>query len=284
MARSTYQTIRDSASIDSCPDNWGPYNAIMPSLEHEQNPAPAPALNELVIKVVHDNYPCADSLKTAWGFAALIVGPSKTILFDTGSDGTLLLENMVKLQIEPGGIDSVILSHIHSDHTGGLTGFLEANARIDVYLPRSFPTRVKHIIREYGATVVEVAAPQEICPNVYTTGILGRLVQEQALIVRTQRGLIVLTGCAHPGIVRTVEEVRSLHPENILLVMGGFHLEWATAGKVERIIAAFKEHGVRCVAPTHCSGERARHLFQQQYGQGYIEAGVGKTISLTDLQ
>ena len=66
--------------------------------------------------------------------------------------------------------------------------------------------------------------------------------------------------------------------------MGGFHLEWATAGKVERIIAAFKSHGVRYVAPTHCSGERARHLFQQHYGQGCISAGVGRTISLADLR
>ncbi len=256
----------------------------MPSLEQEQNLASAPALNELTIKVVHDNYPCADSLKTAWGFSALITGPSKIILFDTGSDGDLLLENMVKLQIEPAGISTVVLSHSHGDHTGGLTGLLKANARVDVYLPRSFPARVKDIVRGYGATVVEVTASQEICPNVYTTGVLGRLVKEQALIIRTQRGLVILTGCAHPGIVRIVEEVTSLHRENILVVMGGFHLEWATAGSVERVIAAFKKHGIQYVAPTHCSGERARHLFQQQYGQRYIEAGVGKTISLAELQ
>jgi len=243
-----------------------------------------PALNELTIRVVHDNYPCADSLKTAWGFSALVTGPERTILFDTGSDGTLLLENMARLQVEPAGIGIVVLSHIHGDHTGGLTGFLRANARVAVYLPRSFPAKVKDVVRGYGATVVEVTAPQEICPNVYTTGILGRVVKEQVLIVRTQRGLIVLAGCAHPGVVRLVEEVKSLHPENILLVMGGFHLEWSTAGRVERIIAAFKSHGVRYVASTHCSGERARQMFQQRYGEGYIEAGVGKMISLADLR
>jgi len=270
--------------IDSCLADVCPYNAGMPSLEQEQNPAPVPALNELTIKIVHDNYPYADSMKTAWGFSALVAGPEKTILFDTGSDATLLLENMAKLQIDPVAIDIVILSHIHGDHTGGLTGLLKANTRVEVYLPRSFPAKIKDIVRGYGATLVEAVAPQEICPNVYTTGVLGRLVKEQALIVRTQRGLIVLTGCAHPGVVRIAEEVKSLHPENILLVMGGFHLEWATAGRVERIIAAFKEHGVRYVAPTHCSGEKARHLFQRQYGENCIDAGVGKTISLTDLR
>lgn len=256
----------------------------MQSKEPQQNPASLPALNDLAITVVHDNDPYADSLKPAWGFSALVTGAERTILFDTGSDGTLLLENMARLDIEPGGIDLVVLSHIHGDHTGGLTGFLKENARVEVYLPGSFAARVKDVVRGYGATVVDVTGPQEICPNVYTTGIMGRRVKEQALIVRTQRGLIVLTGCAHPGIVRMVENVKSLYPDNILFVIGGFHLEWATAGKVERIISAFKCHGVQYVAPTHCSGERARQLFQQRYGDGYISTGVGKTISLADLR
>jgi len=243
-----------------------------------------PALNALSIRIVHDNYPCADSLKTAWGFSAFVTGPERTILFDTGSDGTLLLENMAALRIDPAGIDTVVLSHIHADHTGGLTGFLKENSRAEVYLPGSFPARVKNVVRGYAATVVETTGPHRICPNVFTTGVMGRFVREQAMIVRTQRGLIVLTGCAHPGIVRIVERVRSLHREGILLVMGGFHLEWATAGRVERIIAAFKSRGVRYVAPTHCSGERARHLFRQHYGEGCLDAGAGKIISLTDLQ
>jgi 7,8-dihydropterin-6-yl-methyl-4-(beta-D-ribofuranosyl)aminobenzene 5'-phosphate synthase len=256
----------------------------MPSPEQEQNSAPLSALNELTIRIVHDNYPCADSLKAAWGFSALVTGPERTILFDTGSDGILLLENMAAMQIDPAGIDIVVLSHVHGDHTGGLTGFLKENGRAEVCLPKSFPARVKNVVRGYGATLVETAGPQEICPNVFTTGVMGRLVKEQAMIVRTRRGLVVLTGCAHPGIVRIVEKVTSLHEESILLVLGGFHLEWATAGRVQRSITAFKNHGIRYVAPTHCSGERARHLFQQHYGEGCIDAGAGRTISLTDLR
>lgn len=252
-------------------------------MAQEQNSTSVPTWDALTITVVHDNYPCVGSLKCAWGFSALVTGLRQTILFDTGSDGTLLLENMAALQIEPSRIDTVVLSHIHGDHTGGLAGFLGASARVEVYLPRRFPAGVKEVVRGYGATVIEVAGPQEIRPNVYTTGVMGRLVKEQALVVRTQRGLVVLTGCAHPGVARMVERVKSLHPENILLVMGGFHLEWATAGKVEEIIAVFKSHGVQYVAPTHCSGERAKQLFQQRYGAGYIEAGVGKTLSVGDL-
>ena len=255
----------------------------MSPVEQERHSAEVPALSELAITIVHDNNPCVDSLRTAWGFSAFVTGPERTILFDTGSDGALLLENMAKLQIDPGRVDLVILSHIHGDHTGGLTGFLKENSRVQVFLPRSLPARFKTAVQGHGAAVVEVKEPQEICANVYTTGVLGRRIKEQALIIRTQRGLVVLTGCAHPGIARIVKEVRRLHEGSILLVIGGFHLEWATKGKVESISAAFRSYGIRYVAPTHCSGDKARQLFQQSYGQGYVDAGVGRTITLLDL-
>jgi 7,8-dihydropterin-6-yl-methyl-4-(beta-D-ribofuranosyl)aminobenzene 5'-phosphate synthase len=238
---------------------------------------------DFAITVVHDNYSCSEGLRAAWGFSAFVAGFEKGILFDTGSDGTLLLENMAKLQIPPGDIDIVVLSHVHGDHTGGLTGLLKENARVTVYLPQSFPARFKEVVQGYGAAVVEVSEPREICPGVCTTGVLGRLVREQALVVRTERGLVVLTGCSHPGVVTILEKVRSLHEGDVLLVMGGFHLEWSTAGKVQRIVAAFKDHGVQYVTPTHCSGDKARQLFEQHYAERYIDAGVGKTISLADL-
>jgi 7,8-dihydropterin-6-yl-methyl-4-(beta-D-ribofuranosyl)aminobenzene 5'-phosphate synthase len=255
----------------------------MDPMEQEQNPA-APALDELTITIIHDNYPGIDGLKMAWGFSALVTGPARTILFDTGSDGTLLLENMAKLRIDPGRIDTVVLSHIHGDHTGGLMGFLQANPHARVYLPASFPARFKDVVRGHGAVVTEVSEPQEICPDVYTTGVLGRRIREQALVVRTARGLVVLTGCAHPGIVPMLEKATLLHGEPVLLLMGGFHLEWSMKRKLERIVAAFRTHRVRYIAPTHCSSDKARQLFQQHYGPQYTEAGVGKTIVLTDLK
>jgi 7,8-dihydropterin-6-yl-methyl-4-(beta-D-ribofuranosyl)aminobenzene 5'-phosphate synthase len=258
-------------------------NADMCPAEAEQNMPREPALDDLAVTVVHDNNAGIEGLKTAWGFSALVSGAEKTILFDTGCDGPLLLENMAKLQIDPGRIDIVVLSHVHKDHTGGLTGLLRVNPRVQVCLPASFPARFKEVVRGYRATIVETEGPWEICPNVYTTGVLGRRLKEQALTVRTQRGLVVLTGCAHPGIIRILNEIRNLHEENILLVVGGFHLEWVTQGKVEAIIAAFRSHGVRYVAPTHCSSDKARRLFRERYGSGWIEAGVGKTITPGEL-
>ncbi len=162
--------------------------------------------------------------------------------------------------------------------------FLKANPHVGVYLPASFPARFKDVVRGYGAVVTEVSGPQEICPGVYTTGVLGRRVKEQALVARTARGLVVLTGCAHPGIVPMLEKATLLHGEPVLLLMGGFHLEWSMKRKLEQIVAAFRTHGVRHIAPTHCSSDKARQLFQQHYGPQYAEVGVGRTIALADLK
>jgi len=251
-----------------------------------------PGVNDLTIKVVFDNNPYMEGLGTAWGFSALITGTEKTILFDTGGDGSLLLSNMNKLAIEPNGIDVVVLSHIHGDHTGGLNSFLEKNPSVSVYLPESFPNKFKANVQKYGAQVVEVNQPLDICENVYSTGQLGILIKEQSLIIRTKAGLIIITGCAHPGIVKILtaakDLMKSLDPardrDDILLVMGGFHLEWATKTKIEKIISAFKQYGVRFVAPCHCTGEKGRYLFEKHFGENYINIGAGKVITLSDLQ
>ena len=95
---------------------------------------------------------------------------------------------------------------------------------------------------------------------------------------------MVLTGCAHPGIERIVETVRASHDEDILLVMGGFHLEWAGRRRIERIVRTFHRLGVRYVAPTHCTGERATDLLRKQFGDRLLGVGVGKTIALADLK
>ncbi len=275
---------------------------------------------DMNITVVYDNNTHKEGLETAWGFSCVITGPEKTILFDTGGprpsegrggDSSLLLSNMEKLAIEPKSIDIVVLSHIHGDHTSGLDSFLKKHHDVIVYLPKSFPKKFKDKVISCGSKIVEVEqslnpAPRrgwvKICENVYSTGQLGRLIKEQSLIVRTEAGMIVITGCAHPGIVKIVNTAKDLMrapalpvsarpsldgwepKDDILLVIGGFHLEWATKGKIEKIISAFKQMGVRYVGPCHCSGDKARSLFEKHFGKNYINVGAGKVITTTDLQ
>jgi 7,8-dihydropterin-6-yl-methyl-4-(beta-D-ribofuranosyl)aminobenzene 5'-phosphate synthase len=95
---------------------------------------------------------------------------------------------------------------------------------------------------------------------------------------------MVITGCAHPGIVKIVKAAKDLLKDDILLVMGGFHLEWASRRKIERIISTFKQLHVRYAGPCHCSGNKARSLFEKHFGKNYINIGAGKVITLADLQ
>ena len=239
---------------------------------------------KISITVTYDNNAYAQGLETAWGFSAFITGTEKSILFDTGpSKANSLLDNMEKLSIEPDNVDMVVLSHIHPDHTGGLAGFLEKNPNVTVYLPKSFPKKFKDNVRDHGAGTIEVEESMEICENVYSTGLLGRLIQEQSLIIRTDKGLVIVIGCSHPGIVNIVNTAKDLIKDDIFLVMGGFHLEWATKGRIEKIISAFKQLGVRYVGLCHGSGHKARSLFEKHFGSNYINTGAGKVITLADL-
>ncbi|RLG70540.1 MAG: hypothetical protein DRO11_06110, partial [Methanobacteriota archaeon] len=147
------------------------------------------------ITIVYDNNPYDPRLRKGWGFSCLIKTNGKTILFDTGGDGSILLGNMEKLGIDPKKIDIIVLSHIHGDHTGGLETILALNKKTTVYTPKSFPEDIKNYIRS-RAKLVEVGKPAEIVRGVYTTGELGTSIVEQSPVVVTPSGLVAVTGCA----------------------------------------------------------------------------------------
>jgi len=139
-------------------------------------------------------------------------------------------------------------------------------------------------VQGYGVKTVEIEQSLKICEGVYSTGQVGRLIKEQALIVRTERGLVVITGCAHPGIVKIVNAAKDFLKDDIVLVMGGFHFEWSTKGRIKRVISTFKEAGVQYVGPCHCIGDKARSMFEEHFGENYINIGAGKVVSVADLQ
>jgi 7,8-dihydropterin-6-yl-methyl-4-(beta-D-ribofuranosyl)aminobenzene 5'-phosphate synthase len=234
----------------------------------------------LTITITYDNNPYDDRLKTAWGFSCLLRLPEKTILFDTGGDSSILLDNMEQLQIDPKEIDVVVLSHIHGDHVGGLGGILNQNSDVTVYLPASFPQGLKEDIKLYGAEVQEVDEPRELFDGVYTTGELNGGIREQSLIVKTDEGLVIITGCAHPGVVNIVQRAREIAVDRVYLLLGGFHLGGASASQIDSIIDSFEQLEVERVAPCHCSGDTARRLFRDHYGEGYVECGVGRRVTL----
>jgi len=236
---------------------------------------------EASVTVLFDNNRFDDCLKAKWGFSCLVKGWEKTILFDTGGDGAALLYNMSRLELEPAAIDAVFLSHIHADHTGGIGRFLEEKSDVEVYLPKSFPIAFKETLKSRGAHVIELSGTREILTGVYTTGELGGTLTEQSLILRTPKGIVVITGCAHPGIVNIVRRAKEITgEEKVYLVMGGFHLGGESASQIESILREFRCLSVQKVAPCHCTSDQARSIFRQEYGDNCIECGVGKRISL----
>jgi 7,8-dihydropterin-6-yl-methyl-4-(beta-D-ribofuranosyl)aminobenzene 5'-phosphate synthase len=236
-------------------------------------------IDDLRITVVYDNNPYKAGLTTSWGFACLVKGAEKNILFDTGGNSAVLLNNMQQLGIDPKKIDVVVLSHVHGDHIGGLDGLLKANPDVTVYFPATFPMSFQGSLTRAGIKTVEVNDPAKICNGVYSTGVLGSWMKEQSQIVSTDRGLVVITGCAHPGIVHILQTVKEHHADPILLVMGGFHLGAMRDTQLEEIIADFRTLGVEEVGPCHCTGDVARQTFKQEYGNDYLDVGVGRLIA-----
>lgn len=234
----------------------------------------------IIMTIIYDNNSFRRDLRTAWGFACFIEGLEKTILFDTGGNGRILLSNMEKFGFSPEAIDIVFLSHVHGDHTGGLGAVLERNHNVSVFLPSSFPERMKAAVRRMKARVIEVKGPREVCRDAFSTGEMGASIKEQSLYVRGKGGMAVISGCAHPGIVRIVSKAGELSKSMPLLVMGGFHMGAGRKREIESVISSFKELGVVKVAPCHCSGDRTRDMFSDAFGSEFIRAGAGSVIKL----
>ena len=233
----------------------------------------------LTITVLYDNNPFDERLKAAWGFAALFEYQGHTLLFDTGGDGPTLLGNMSILKIDPTCIQSIVLSHAHGDHTGGLGDVLESSTNPTVYLPPSFSTSFKHKLRE-TTSVIEVTPDQILAEGIFTTGELGDSIPEQSLVIQTDRGLVIVTGCAHPGIEKIVKQALESFDEPVYLVMGGFHLGSKSETEIDAILTEFRRLGVERVAPCHCTGDLAQAMFAAEYGEDYIRAGVGRVIQV----
>lgn len=274
-----------SLLVVGCAPEAAPTTVLtVPTVPIVTTPTPKVAVGTVTLTVVFDNYAHDPALETEWGFACLVETEKATVLFDTGADGQMLLRNMSKLGKDLKKIDAVVLSHIHGDHTGGLLTLLDTGIRPPVYVPAAFPTTFKDAVRT-RTDLVEVTGPVEILSGIHSTGYLTwgagmDAIVEQALVVQTEEGWVVVTGCAHPGVVKMVERAKEATGGEIALVMGGFHLGNSSTGRIEAIIKSLRDLGVKKAAPSHCSGDKARELFAAAFGENYIQSGVGKVITI----
>jgi 7,8-dihydropterin-6-yl-methyl-4-(beta-D-ribofuranosyl)aminobenzene 5'-phosphate synthase len=232
------------------------------------------------LHVVFNNLPYRAGLKTGWGFACLIDGLDKVVLFDTGGNGHILLSNMQRLGLDAQAVDAVVLSHIHADHTGGLDTFLARNPHVTVFIPESFPESFQREVLRFGAAIETVSGPRKLLDNMHSTGQMNHGIEEQALIVNTPQGLVMITGCAHPDVADMAEQAQAYMGRNIYLLMGGFHLIGRSDDEIRALIKRLKTQGVRKVAPSHCTGDTAIRLFRDAWKDDFIEGGLGAVIEL----
>jgi len=199
-------------------------------------------------------------LKSDWGFSCLIQNNDETILFDTGAKGEILLDNMKKLGINPNDINKIIISHEHWDHNGGLKTLVSLKNNVEIYRfeKRFFNKNIKTII---------VKEPMKISDDIYTTGRLkGSPVDEQSLVLKTNKGNYILTGCSHPGVIEIIKNAKKI--DNIVGIIGGFH------GFKE--LQIFEELDYIC--PCHCTKYKNKIL--RIYPDKTSRCGVGKVIDL----
>lgn len=114
----------------------------------------------------------------------------------------------------------------------------------------------------------------------YSTGEMGTTIKEQALIVDTPRGLLVITGCAHPDVADMAERAKKYLGKDIYLLMGGFHLGGKTDAEIRTVTKRLKALGVRKVAPSHCTGDSAIRLFREEWKNNFVEGGMGAVIEI----
>jgi 7,8-dihydropterin-6-yl-methyl-4-(beta-D-ribofuranosyl)aminobenzene 5'-phosphate synthase len=191
--------------------------------------------------VLYDNSARQD-YAADWGFACLLED-EETVLLDTGDSPDLLAANMDTAGVDPRDITKVVLSHDHHDHTGGLPYVVSRNPDVRVILLPSFGPSARSVASRPGV-VCEVTGPQELAPGLHSTGPVPNRTDEQAVWFEAAGGLVMVTGCAHPGLDTLLARLPA--DRHVHAVLGGFH-------GFDRLDAL---EGIDVIAPCHCTKQK----------------------------
>ena len=266
------------------------------------------------ITVLYDAFGSDPAMAKDWGYAALVEIGGKRILFDTGDDAAVLAKNAKAKRVDLRELDFVVLSHRHSDHVSGLAYVLRVNPHVRIYAPKegfgmfgsdlpakfyrkdeSLPANMRYYdgappeTMKFGtvfpgANIELIDKTTEIAPGITLIALVSdapgtKELKELSLAVRTPEGVVLVVGCSHPGIESIVAEAVKLDP-HIRVVAGGFHLVAAQDAAIETVVGALRDtYKIDFVAPGHCTGEPTFAALQKAFGDRYLYAGLGTTLS-----
>lgn len=280
-------------------------------------PTASAATGSAQITVLYDAFGQASTMQKDWGYAAFVEYGGKRILFDTGNNPGILAQNAKAKGLDLTKLDFVVISHRHGDHMGGLTYLLKMNPTVKIYapkegfgvygadLPSSFYRKDASLPQEqryYDGTPPEVmrfgsAWPAanfqlvdkniEIAPDIHLIALVsdkpGTLeLRELSLAINTPDGMAIVVGCSHPGIDKIVESATAINPR-IQLIAGGLYLVVAPDPDIERTVTALHDRFRVEYVPGHCTGEPAFTALKKAFGEHYIYAGLGATLTATQV-
>lgn len=259
------------------------------------DPMKKPEINEnVVLTILYDNRSLNSAIAADHGFSCLLESGDRSCLFDAGRVSDTFMANAAKLGVDYSKIEQVFISHIHDDHMGGLFAVLARCNKPALFLPFSYPRQRGEPLGEQAdrdfmslvdrlkplvSGIVQRKEGGKVGDRYYSTGIIDDQSYEQALIVPTSKGLIVITGCAHPGILEIVGRAKELMKQDVYLVLGGFHLVSSNSAESTNIAHALRKL-TKFVGPCHCTGERAQQIFRDVFGEDYIDVRAGLKLTL----
>ncbi len=233
------------------------------------------------ITVLYDNRCDNRHLQEGWGFSALIEFEGAKILFDTGGDPVAFFSNADQIRLPYSEITHLLFSHKHWDHIAGFKKIVSRmNREAILYVPKTFPRLlIKNASSHLRQTKV-VKSFETIAPNIYSLVLRGGFwLYEQTLVLKTSNGLGIITGCAHPGITKILQEAQRQLKDDIAFVVGGFHYVFSPGEACAPLVQEFQKLHVQKVAPCHCSGDHLIRRFQEAYGPNCLKVGTGTILS-----
>jgi len=271
-------------------------------------------MNTLTVTILIDN--SADTnLNSEHGLSLWLDFGEKRVLFDTGQTD-MILKNAELLGIDLSCADAIVLSHGHYDHTGGLPSVLKIAPNAKIYLHPA-ATELKFSQKPSGMKLVGMsisvkeslknnktiwtATPTLIFPGMSVTGQVPRtndfedtggaffldenaqkpdgLLDDQTLKKAPAKGLIVIFGCAHSGVVNILDYISKITgKDKIYAVIGGMHLLNANQERITKTVEALKKYDVQKIIPLHCTGHEAVEKIKKVFGEKYVSAAAGTKI------